>query len=529
MQAHATERIATPRGAHRAGWLAVALCGLFAGAASAEDYFYTVVGPGGEPVARHIIERTGAGCEKIRAYGVNPHGPISADMTVRFQGSDNFPITVCEHKLDKKATKAEIFHGTTTLAELPLPKAEPTSIVVLGDTGCRVKSAESPSGDDDDDAVAIQNCDNYGLRSPDTELDVWPLHKIAEAAAAKNPDLVVHVGDFIYRKAPCPPGNKKCETAASAYGTAWTTLKYEIFVPARPLMRKAAWVVPRGNHENCNVAKTLEAQGGIGFFLVFDPRPLSEVVDSDRLPAYFEFLKARKGKGDKEKPPKHTAACPETTPAYTVPVGSDLTLWVVDSNEPEDEHAKYDANLAAKFKGYFEHLQANTTTPHAWIVTHRPLYGIYPGSRKELPKQEGEVKKLQLKEMNVTLQQAFEDAGKPSKVDLVVSGHMHVFQALSFLDKSRPPDLTVGNSGTQLDEHFMKFPGLVTIGAQDYELGRARSKEKVKGFTVNDFGFLWLTRHHQRGWDNAALLDRTGARQLVTCALAHGEANCTKH
>ena len=61
--------------------------------------------------------------------------------------------------------------------------AAPRRIVVIGDTGCRLKGKATP-----------------GLQRPRT----LPFARVAASAAAFKPDLVIHVGDYHYREDPCP-------------------------------------------------------------------------------------------------------------------------------------------------------------------------------------------------------------------------------------------------------------------------------------------------------------------------------------
>ena len=46
----------------------------------------------------------------------------------------------------------------------------------------------------------------------------WPFPKIAATAAAARPDLVIHVGDYHYREAPCPAERAGCANSPSGYG-----------------------------------------------------------------------------------------------------------------------------------------------------------------------------------------------------------------------------------------------------------------------------------------------------------------------
>ena len=68
----------------------------------------------------------------------------------------------------------------------PLPRPNPRRIVVFGDTGCRIEGKRA------------QACNNP---------NEWPFPKIAAIAARAKADLVLHVGDYLYREGPCPQGN----------------------------------------------------------------------------------------------------------------------------------------------------------------------------------------------------------------------------------------------------------------------------------------------------------------------------------
>ncbi|MDQ1741850.1 MAG: mycothione reductase, partial [Pseudonocardiales bacterium] len=98
------------------------------------------------------------------------------------------------------------FYTSDTIMRLP---ERPERLVILGDSGCRLKGG------------FVQNCRDPGG---------WPFARIAALAAARRPDLVIHVGDYYYRETPCPAGNAGC--AGSPYGDRWATWKAELFDPA---------------------------------------------------------------------------------------------------------------------------------------------------------------------------------------------------------------------------------------------------------------------------------------------------------
>ena len=153
-----------------------------------------------------------------------------------------FSNTTCEAIVPKHTTSASIANQT-----LPLPKAEIKRIVILGDTGCRMKKSNGQ--------YFLQDC---------SDENAWPFAKIARTAAALHPDLVLHVGDYHYRESACPENNKNCANSPWGYGS--DTWEADFFQPASSLLAIAPWVVVRGNHEEC-------ARAGQGWFRYLDTQP----------------------------------------------------------------------------------------------------------------------------------------------------------------------------------------------------------------------------------------------------------------
>lgn len=183
-------------------------------------------------VQQRMTLRTGAGTMAQRT---------TASAAADSKPSD-FPVSVCEATLPAGA--AASVAGQT----LPLPKAQPQRVLVLADTGCRLKKADN----------AYQPC---------SDGTAWPFAALATTAAGMNPDLVLHIGDYHYRENLCPPDIAGCQGTPWGYG--WDTWQADLFKPAAPLMAKAPWVVVRGNHEEC-------ARAGQGWFRFLDPRPYSD-------------------------------------------------------------------------------------------------------------------------------------------------------------------------------------------------------------------------------------------------------------
>ena len=120
--------------------------------------------------------------------GTLPLRPTSTDTTLAAAMTSGnskpsvFSNTACEFLLPAGATAASVAG-----IKLPLPKPVVNRVVVIGDTGCRISIGN-----------VYQACDDP---------TIWPFSVISQAAAAMQPDLVLHVGDYQYRDNPCPPGN----------------------------------------------------------------------------------------------------------------------------------------------------------------------------------------------------------------------------------------------------------------------------------------------------------------------------------
>ena len=336
------------------------------------------LGPAGRTFARAVT--TGPSCPDA-VFDGRPQ-----PMQPRGQRSDAFPVLVCEARVPIGAAGASVGGRP-----LPVPKADPRRILVVGDTGCRLKGSD------------IQACNDPRA---------WPFAAIAATAAAWQPDLIIHVGDYLYRESPCPSGDGGC--AGSPWGDNWATWDADFFTPAGPLLTAAPWVFVRGDHELCE-------RGGAGWFLLLDPWPWS-------------------------------ADCTDYTEPYRVPAGR-LDLLVLDSANASDFAAEPDQ--VAAYTPQFDRLRGMATQP-AWLVTHRTMWAV--GHLKEEDGQE------QLYFDNPTLQAASRnDLG--DAVRLVLSGHLHLFEMLAW--DGRAPQMVAGTGGTLLDNRIRTpLAGLMVGGAR---------------------------------------------------------------
>ena len=205
------------------------LISLLAAPLLAKDPAWIVLGPNGQIIARTITAN--AACPQIDVDGT------LSDMTVRApQTPPAFTVTSCEAVIPASAKKASILDQ-----RLVLPVADPERLVIIGDTGCRIKAKKEPG------EFKVQDCESS---------EKWPFHTLAKRAAEWEPQLVIHVGDYLYREIACPyPGT--CDS--SPFGDNWVTWQADFFAPGEPLLAAAPWVMARGNHEDCKRA-------GGGFF-----------------------------------------------------------------------------------------------------------------------------------------------------------------------------------------------------------------------------------------------------------------------
>ena len=161
---------------------------------------YVVLGEAGAAVARVLIDAPACPAIELnrRSQPMTLRAPAetiplrSTPSAPADSKPAEFPLLTCEAALPAGTTSASVLGRT-----LPLPKAEPRRIVVIGDTGCRLQKSSN----------SYQACNDIAQ---------YPFATIAAQAAAWKPDLVIHVGDYHYRENACPEGNAGC--AGSPWG-----------------------------------------------------------------------------------------------------------------------------------------------------------------------------------------------------------------------------------------------------------------------------------------------------------------------
>jgi hypothetical protein len=453
--------------------LAATLAGCAAPARDAErtgsaPYAYVVLGDEGRAVAR-VITRD-AGCPAIEVDGVpapmdvRAHPAMIPVRPTRSSPAESkpsaFPVLVCE-----KAIPAGVARAAVLGRALPLPAANPRRIVVIGDTGCRIKT-----GDD-----IFQACDDVAQ---------WPFSQVAGAAADAHPDLVIHVGDYHYRENACPAGNVGC--AGSPWGYGWDAWEADVFAPARRLFAVAPWIVVRGNHESCNRA-------GQGWWRFLDPRPLAPHRDCN--------VAADDGIGDYSEP-------------YAVPLGSggdaDTQFIVFDSSLVGVAPLPAGDPMHVRYRAQFERAFALATkTPYAFFMNHHPILAFAPKpAQPDAPYPGNGALQSVLAALQPTV--LF-----PPNVQALLSGHVHLFEVVTFATP-QPTQIVAGNGGDWIDTPLpLPLPPGTTPAPGTVVAGLVAS---------NRFGFMTMERVGAR-WRMIAH-DVRGA-PMMTCTLFERRASCT--
>ncbi len=389
---------------HRLFLLATLIAGPGASAAMAADASvnsprYVVMGEDGVRVAR--VATSAAVCPVVRVDGASvpmtqrsSPGTLPLRPTIskpEYSKPSEFPVRVCEASLPSTAKSATI-DGVA----LPLPPARIDRIVVIGDTGCRLKASEN----------LAQACNDPAA---------YPFAEIARRAAAWKPQLVVHVGDYLYRETPCPEGRAEC--AGSPWGYGWDAWKADFLDPAAPLLQAAAWVVVRGNHEGC-------MRGGQGWFRLLDPRrpdPARDCADP-----------ARDFETDYSAP-------------YAVSLGGGAQVIVLDMASAGEKPLAADSPRAAQFRQSYAQMETLAKGAGFNIVAnHKPLLGF--GA-------EGQGAEVKLRPGNQGAQSVFLTQNPnlfPDSVQLLLAGHTHIWEQVSFASP-HPSQFITGFSGTLED------------------------------------------------------------------------------
>ncbi len=346
--------------------ICVLLC-MFANLAlSAENtYQWIQYLPNNHLAARAIVESSA--CPDI-----NIDGKINK-MNFRGNYSDSRiakKITICEYDV----TGADSVH--INKIALKLPPKHVNRFVVVGDSGC-------------ESSIFSKNHHHQECSG-----STWPFKEIADRIAQLQPDLTVHLGDYVYKNK-----HSNEEHAKENEHVQWSMFKEEFFDPANNLLRNVPMLFIRGNHESC-------ASMGRGWFLFLDPY-------------------------------RYSFTCSEYTEPYILQI-NDLNFAVFDSSAAAraDQYKETQLN---RFKDDFIKIYKKLSRP-AWVLIHHPILGINKLSETE---------SVDYRVNCPVINRAF-GYDLVKKMPLAISGHFHLTADIS-REQDGFKQFIFGNSGTRLN------------------------------------------------------------------------------
>jgi predicted phosphodiesterase len=287
----------------------------------------------------------------------------------------------------------------------------------------------------------------------------WPLEKIVETIKNKeNYDYAIHLGDFHYNP--------------TDFG--YDDWRKEFFDPIRPIISKSPWIFVRGNHEDCRRAYK-------GWSKLLDPFPSQD-------------------------------SCVKFSPLYEVTLGK-YEFIVMDNSTSYDlyKDAKTDYEEALLIQRYAQEFEkaknmikaANDKGLKSLLLMHKPIFGVDQENGKE-----------QL--YNVTM----ESSAQPRYIDyaeLVISGHVHAWEAFSLKNSAMPPQIIVGNSGNALISD--KVSRFESMG----EIAKALGVSIDQFYGEIKFGYAMLSL-----FDDKLMIEFKDVEGVVskTCVVQNSKLSC---
>ncbi|MFT4924403.1 MAG: hypothetical protein ACI8WB_000481 [Phenylobacterium sp.] len=488
----------------------------FADVASSTQQYgsYVILGQnpagGNVAIARTVIQ-SNLTCPTVSPVNSQSSPQTATPLSMITRDNPNhFPVIVCEALIAfDQSYQLNFFDQNITL---PTAKSNPQHIQVFGDTGC--KSSDCATG------TAAE-----------------PFKSLADSGASDNPDLILHMGDYNYRGTggeltltmknasgqlaqtpqwPYDAGDSLSQAShcgqspTSAYYSqsavnsnrpdSWQNWQDDLFMASQDLMLAAPWVVVRGNHELCSRA-------GPGYFYFLDPH--SNLV-----------------------PGQQQLSCPavdmtKSVMTNTVQIANyivsfdSLDIAVIDSANACDSFT--DTPFQQRYNQVFSDLnsQMSNSKNDTWLITHRPIWGVQEFDASESvycsdAKQYSCINQMMQKAI------AKQPAGSlPDEVKLVLTGHMHKFESVSFSQGNNPPSLIVGSSGVELSGSEPAPSAQVKINGQTSSVLTTNTQVSKNNVTYDAFGYMNIQFDGSGQWQGQ--LVNPGAK--LTLANCSSKAN----
>ncbi|CEI84892.1 Calcineurin-like phosphoesterase family protein [Ehrlichia minasensis] len=325
-----------------------------------------------------VIVLEGENCPVVNVDGKK------LEMTVRALPQKGvFDDKVCELLVPQ--TTEEIFIDNI---EVPVINPQIRTIAIIGDTGCIVSFWRGK--------LYQQRC---------TSSEEWPLKKILSNVGQHAPDLIIHVGDYLYRADKCVDVEKCGDVRGGDNDETW---KADWLDPSMLVADKAPFLFVRGNHENCDRSYR-------GWFRYLDAHQSMSSADvCNNFTDSWVFNASRLDSGN-------------------------LDFYVFDSSFGDEKNV-LDSDIENLKKQFFSLFKVKSS--NIWFLTHRPLWSYTT-----------HVKGGDIYYGNTSQQKAFGDLF-PDTVSVILSGHMHLSQVLDLErvqeEKYVPMQMIAGNGGALL-------------------------------------------------------------------------------
>jgi len=385
--------------------------------------------------------------------------PVRSDSMQANSKPAVFDITSCEAEWPNGVNSAKVEDRT-----VPAPPKSINRILIIADTGCRLKASEN----------AFQDCN---------DAEKWPFQKIAQSASNLNADLIVHIGDIHYRESPCPEGRVGCAGATWGYG--WDAWRDDFFNPAQSLLASSPWIFVRGNHESC-------FRAGQGWFRFFDALPWTAERNCNE--------PANDMQGDFSEP-------------FAVSLSSYTQFIIFDSSKSSSKGYQVQDPVFLKYQEQLKLAnQLASTKRNSFFINHHPLLAAAAVADPSKFKAGG----------SGGLQSVFR-ASEPNRlfptgVTVAMHGHIHLFEVIGF-KTDLPVSLVLGNSGSMNE-------GFAPTAIQPTD--RVYNDSVVDTYVArSDYGFATFDRVEEASSESWLLTEySTEGEAVIRCKITDRKSRC---